>query len=92
MAEPGEAKRPSPEAEEVAIVRVESLYPFPQEELAKILAGYPNLRELVWTQEEPENMGAWAFVAPKLQASVTRSALTASALPESRRICRTAAR
>jgi 2-oxoglutarate dehydrogenase E1 component len=60
------------EAEEVAIVRVESLYPVPQEELAELVAGYPNLRELVWTQEEPENMGAWAFVAPKLQALAGR--------------------
>ncbi|HEY7347594.1 MAG TPA: 2-oxoglutarate dehydrogenase E1 component [Ktedonobacterales bacterium] len=60
------------EAEEVAIVRVESLYPFPEEELAQVLAGYPRLRELVWTQEEPENMGAWTFVAPKLQALVNR--------------------
>lgn len=57
---------------EVAIVRVEALYPFPEEELARVLAGYSNLRELVWVQEEPENMGAWTFVAPKLQALAGR--------------------
>ncbi len=60
------------EAEEVAIVRVESLYPFPQEELTRTLAGYPNARDLVWVQEEPENMGAWTFVAPKLHALANR--------------------
>ncbi|HEU5368248.1 MAG TPA: 2-oxoglutarate dehydrogenase E1 component, partial [Ktedonobacterales bacterium] len=60
------------QSEEVAIVRVESLYPFPEEELGQALAGYPNLRELVWVQEEPENMGAWAFVAPKLHALAHR--------------------
>jgi 2-oxoglutarate dehydrogenase E1 component len=60
------------QAEEVAIVRIESLYPFPQDELARALAGYPNARELVWVQEEPENMGAWTFVAPKLHALANR--------------------
>ncbi len=51
---------------QVALVRVEQLYPFPAEELRSVLAGYPALREIVWTQEEPENMGAWRFVAPLL--------------------------
>ncbi len=60
------------QTEEVAVVRVELLYPFPQDELAAALAGYPHLRELVWVQEEPENMGAWTFVAPKLHALATR--------------------
>ncbi|HEY7357713.1 MAG TPA: 2-oxoglutarate dehydrogenase E1 component, partial [Ktedonobacterales bacterium] len=60
------------QSEEVAILRVESLYPFPEEELARALAGYPNLRELVWVQEEPENMGAWTFVAPKLHTLAHR--------------------
>ncbi|HEY7126988.1 MAG TPA: 2-oxoglutarate dehydrogenase E1 component [Ktedonobacterales bacterium] len=55
------------QAEEVAIGRVELLYPFPQQELTSVLAGYPNARELVWVQEEPENMGAWNLVAPRLQ-------------------------
>jgi 2-oxoglutarate dehydrogenase E1 component len=50
----------------VAIVRVEQLYPFPGNELAEVVAGYPNLREVVWVQEEPRNMGAWHFMAPRL--------------------------
>jgi multifunctional 2-oxoglutarate metabolism enzyme len=50
----------------VAIVRVEQLYPFPEGEIAAALAGYPNVRELVWAQEEPANMGALPFVWPRL--------------------------
>jgi 2-oxoglutarate dehydrogenase E1 component len=55
------------QAERVAVVRVEQLYPFPSEEIKRVVAGYPNLRELVWLQEEPQNMGAWNFVAPRLR-------------------------
>ncbi|MGH7445816.1 MAG: 2-oxoglutarate dehydrogenase E1 component, partial [Longimicrobiales bacterium] len=51
----------------VALVRVELLYPFPGEQLSEVLAGYPNARELMWTQEEPENMGAWRFIEPRLR-------------------------
>jgi multifunctional 2-oxoglutarate metabolism enzyme len=46
----------------VAVVRVEQLYPLPTEQMQAVLAKYPNARELVWLQEEPENMGAWRFV------------------------------
>ena len=46
----------------VAVVRIEQLYPFPGEQIAEILASYPNAKDVVWTQEEPENMGAWFFV------------------------------
>src|SRR5207248_6302722 len=53
-------------AEDVAIVRVEMLYPFPMEVLKVVLAGYPNKQEIVWVQEEPQNMGAWSYVAPLL--------------------------
>jgi len=56
------------EARAVAIARVEQLYPFPSDELAAVLAAYPHLREVVWLQEEPQNMGAWSFVAPRLAA------------------------
>jgi 2-oxoglutarate decarboxylase len=46
----------------VAIVRIEQLYPFPQEALLAVLERYPNAHDLVWLQEEPENMGAWNFM------------------------------
>ncbi|UOQ46521.1 2-oxoglutarate dehydrogenase E1 component [Halobacillus salinarum] len=43
-------------------VRIEQIYPFPESMLADILETYPNLEELVWVQEEPQNMGTWYFV------------------------------
>ena len=51
---------------DVAIVRVEQLYPFPVISLPKVLGEYPNA-EIVWCQEEPENMGAWNFVDRKIE-------------------------
>jgi 2-oxoglutarate dehydrogenase E1 component len=53
-------------AEQVAICRIEQLYPFPNVALGEVLAGYPALRDVVWLQEEPENMGAWEFLRPLL--------------------------
>ncbi len=50
-----------------AVVRVEQLYTFPEAELRAVLEGYPAMTELVWTQEEPKNMGAWTYIAPKLR-------------------------
>jgi 2-oxoglutarate dehydrogenase E1 component len=50
-----------------AIVRVEQLYPFPDRELETVLARYPGLAEIVWTQEEPRNMGAWRYAEPYLR-------------------------
>ena len=51
-----------------AILRLEQLYPFPAEDLARAIGSYPGAREVVWAQEEAQNMGAWAFVAPRLAA------------------------
>jgi 2-oxoglutarate dehydrogenase E1 component len=50
----------------VAIGRLELLYPFPQGELMKLIDSYPKLTEVVWVQEEPRNMGARAFMSPRL--------------------------
>jgi 2-oxoglutarate decarboxylase len=50
----------------VAVGRVELLYPFPQSELLELIGSYPNLREVIWVQEEPRNMGARAHMAPRL--------------------------
>jgi 2-oxoglutarate dehydrogenase E1 component len=49
------------------VVRIEQIYPFPSEPLVKRLKAMPNLRELVWCQEEPKNNGAWTFVEPYLE-------------------------
>jgi multifunctional 2-oxoglutarate metabolism enzyme len=53
-------------AEDVAIARVELLYPFAKEQLSQLIASYPNLKEIVWTQEEPRNMGAWKVMSRRL--------------------------
>jgi 2-oxoglutarate dehydrogenase E1 component len=50
-----------------AIVRIEQLYSFPWQECRAVLARYPGLREMVWVQEEPRNMGAWSYLQPRLQ-------------------------
>jgi 2-oxoglutarate dehydrogenase E1 component len=52
---------------DLAIVRVEQLYPYPEKELAGILAKYKNVKEVVWVQEEPQNRGAWVFISDRLQ-------------------------
>jgi 2-oxoglutarate dehydrogenase E1 component len=54
-------------ATNVAIARVEQLYPFPGTAIAEVLAGYTALADIVWLQEEPENMGAWEFFRPLLE-------------------------
>ncbi|HOU42537.1 MAG TPA: 2-oxoglutarate dehydrogenase E1 component, partial [Promineifilum sp.] len=51
---------------DVAIARVEQLYPWPEAELNEVIEGYPDAREIVWLQEEPTNAGAWEFVQPRL--------------------------
>ncbi|MEX2108445.1 MAG: multifunctional oxoglutarate decarboxylase/oxoglutarate dehydrogenase thiamine pyrophosphate-binding subunit/dihydrolipoyllysine-residue succinyltransferase subunit, partial [Solirubrobacterales bacterium] len=53
-------------AESVAIARVELLYPFAKEQLTELIASYPNLKEIVWTQEEPRNMGPWKVMSRRL--------------------------
>ena len=55
------------ETPHIAIGRVELLYPFPSQEIGQYLARYRNLKEIVWVQEEPRNMGARKFVLPKIR-------------------------
>ncbi|HUZ02022.1 MAG TPA: 2-oxoglutarate dehydrogenase E1 component [Thermomicrobiaceae bacterium] len=59
-----EARASTPQ---VALVRIEQLYPFPEDDLRAVLESYPNAREVLWLQEEPENMGAWRFLRPRLE-------------------------
>ena len=51
---------------DIAVVRIEQLYPFPEKQLESVLSNYPNSRQIIWLQEEPENRGAWTFIRPKL--------------------------
>ncbi len=55
---------------DIAIIRVEQLYPFPLQRLTDILRRYPDAAELFWVQEEAENMGAWYFVEEQMQAVI----------------------
>jgi 2-oxoglutarate dehydrogenase E1 component len=58
-------EREARNVKDVAIVRVEQYYPFPRGEILRELQRYPNA-EVVWCQEEPENMGAWRFIGPRI--------------------------
>ena len=59
-----EARR---EAEQIAVARLEQLYPFPVAAYDELLSRYPNITELVWAQEEPQNMGAWRAIRHRLE-------------------------
>jgi 2-oxoglutarate dehydrogenase E1 component len=66
------ARGPQPAAvvegvENVAIIRLEQFYPFPQARLREALAEFPNAGQFVWAQEEPKNMGGWTFVEERLE-------------------------
>ena len=56
-----------PVAERVAVARIAQLYPFPVETAKELFGAYPNLREIVWVQEEPQNMGAWRAIRHRLE-------------------------
>jgi 2-oxoglutarate dehydrogenase E1 component len=58
--------------EDVALVRLEQLYPFPETEVREALARYPQARDVRWVQEEPANQGGWSFVRPRLTALLGR--------------------
>jgi 2-oxoglutarate dehydrogenase E1 component len=69
---------------DVAVVRIEQLFPLPTEQLAAIIAGYPNADDYVWAQEEPKNMGAYSYMLMNITtvkfrlASLRASAASAS--------------
>ncbi len=60
------------DAPQVAIARAEYLYPFPKDYVRDLVAGYPNLEEIVWCQEEPENMGAWYAMRGRIPEAIDR--------------------
>lgn len=65
------AERMERNVQDVAIIRIEQLYPFPDDALTEILTPYRNAQEVLWCQEEPENMGAWQFVDHRIEKVIT---------------------
>jgi 2-oxoglutarate dehydrogenase E1 component len=53
--------------DKIAIIRVEQLYPFHKERVEQIIKSYKNAASVVWVQEEPQNMGAWSFIRPRIE-------------------------
>jgi len=80
---------PKPLPEGIAAARVEQLYPYPASEIEQLLQAYPNLTELVWLQEEPQNMGAWTYIQPLLRDNIAR--LKVAQLPTLRYVGRASA-
>jgi len=64
------ARRTDLEINDLAILRLEQFYPFPEELLRKIIKKYSSITQWTWVQEEPENMGAWQFIRPRLEAII----------------------
>ncbi len=56
-----------------ALIRIEELYPFPEEALLTVLKRYPKSAHVVWCQEEPENMGAWNYMDRRLEKILIQS-------------------
>ncbi len=75
-------QRAAQQRNDVAIIRVERLYPLPTAEIAALLGAYQNAVEFTWVQEEPVNMGAWPYLATHLQQQLGLG-LSVIALPES---------
>lgn len=69
-------KRESENIKDIAIIRIEQLYPFPHEELLKILKLYPKA-DVIWCQEEPMNMGAWTFLDRRLETVILEARIQA---------------
>ncbi|MFC4339958.1 2-oxoglutarate dehydrogenase E1 component [Cupriavidus numazuensis] len=64
------ARRRKSGKDNIALLRVEQLYPFPEQQIARELERYPYLKEVIWCQEEARNQGAWSFVVERLQGIV----------------------
>ena len=66
-------QRQHKKASHIEIIRLEQLYPFPAEQLAKSIKSYKNSVAWCWVQEEPENMGGWRFLQPLLESVIGKS-------------------
>jgi 2-oxoglutarate dehydrogenase E1 component len=67
----------------VAVCRVEQLFPLPVGDILGVIESYPKLEEVVWVQEEPENMGAWDFVRPSIEGLAGNRRVAVLARPRS---------
>ena len=65
-------KRDNENKGNIALVRIEQLYPFPYDDLQEILSNYENLKDVVWCQEEPANQGAWFSHRHRIQRVLDR--------------------
>ena len=61
-------ERETTEREDIALVRVEQLFPLHEEKLQEVISKYPNVKEYVWAQEEPKNMGAWSYMLQRFDS------------------------
>jgi 2-oxoglutarate dehydrogenase E1 component len=68
---------------EIAVCRLEQLYPLPVRDILGVIEGYPRVEEIVWAQEEPENMGAWEFARPTFEGLSGPRRLAVLARPRS---------
>ncbi len=66
------ARRTDLELTDLAIVRIEQFYPFPDNRLREVTKQYSGVKQWTWVQEEPENMGGWQFIRPRLEAIIKK--------------------
>jgi len=76
-------ERARQQTRDVALIRIEELYPFPAALIEQIVGRYSEARELVWAQEEPQNRGAWTYIEPRLRSSCPGLSLTYVGRPAS---------
>ncbi|MEX0680169.1 MAG: multifunctional oxoglutarate decarboxylase/oxoglutarate dehydrogenase thiamine pyrophosphate-binding subunit/dihydrolipoyllysine-residue succinyltransferase subunit [Balneolales bacterium] len=65
-------ERENKKIKDIAIIRLEQLYPFPDDDIRKVLLAYKKTKDLVWCQEEPKNMGGWHFIQPRFQSLLVK--------------------
>jgi len=68
---------------DVALIRLEQLYPFPHQQVEKILKKYSKADDIIWLQEEPDNMGAWGYLLRTVSPLLKKVELQCIARPES---------
>jgi len=64
------AERTKRNINNIALIRLEQLYPFPHDQVEEVIGQYPKAKEMLWVQEEPRNMGGWTFVEPLFRESL----------------------